>query len=172
MPESALDMPIDMIAADHGIRQLHARFVEATWRMDSTAFAECFAEDGQWKIAGLDLRGREAIGATIGRMLSSAYRKVMLNVGTPVLDVVDGAVVGRVPVTEFAQMLDGSSAMSIGIYHDWYVEERGRWRFAKRHWNFQYRGPMDLTGMFLDRPDYGPPPGMPGPDEPTYVRPK
>ena len=67
MPD--IDLPIDLVAADHGIRQLHARFVEATWRMDSTAFAECFAEDGQWKIAGLDLRGREAIGATIGRML-------------------------------------------------------------------------------------------------------
>ena len=162
----------DLVAADCGIRQLHARFVEATWRMDAASFAQCFAEQGEWKIAGLHLRGRDAIGATIGRMLAGAYRRVLLNVGLPVQDVVDGGVVGRVPVTEFAQMLDGSSAMSIGIYHDWYVEEDGRWHFAKRHWNFQYRGPMDLSGHFIDRPDDGPPPGMPGPEEPTYVRPQ
>ena len=162
----------DMIAADMGIRQLHARFVDATWRMDEASFADCFTDDGEWKIAGLHLRGRAEIGSTIARMLSSAYRRVLLNIGLPVLEAVDGGVVGRVPLTEFAQMLDGSSAMSIGWYHDWYADEGDRWRFRKRHWNFQYRGPMDLTGAFLDRPDYGPPPGMPGPDEATYVRPQ
>ncbi len=163
---------IDLVAADYGIRQLHARFVEATWRMDGDSFAECFASDGEWKIAGMHMHGREEIGSTITRMLKTNYRRVLLNVGLTVLDEVDGQLLGRVPLSEFAQMLDGSSAMSIGWYHDWYVQEGSRWCYKKRHWNFQYRGPMDLSGAFLDRPDYGPPPGMPGLDEPTYVRPQ
>ena len=67
-------------------------------------------------------------------------------------------------------MLDGSTAMTIGIYHDHYVDEDGRWRFQSRHWSMKYRGAPDLSGAFADTPDYGSFPDMPGADEPTYVR--
>ena len=49
----------DFVAAEAGIRQLHARFVDAVWRKDADAFAECFAHDGEWKIAGLELAAEE-----------------------------------------------------------------------------------------------------------------
>jgi hypothetical protein len=48
--------------------------------------------------------------------------------------------------------------------------EDGQWRFALRHWSFKYRGPPDLTGTYIDTPDYGPFPGFPAPGEPTFVR--
>lgn len=161
----------DLIAADVGIRQLHARFADATWRLDPVSFAECFAREGEWKIAGMHLHGRQEIETTFGKLLG-IYRRVMLNTGQTIIDIGADGVTGRVPMMEFAQFADGTSAMSIGFYFDRYVEEDGRWRFAHRHWNFEYRGPTDLSGAFRDSPDYGPPPGMPGPDEPTYVRPQ
>ena len=77
----------DVLIADYAIRQLHGRYVDATWRKDAAAFADCFAEDAEWKIAGMHLRGRAEIGATIQQVLL-----ISLGVGSIVLihHLVDG----------------------------------------------------------------------------------
>lgn len=160
----------DFVVADCGIRQLHARFVDAVWRQDATLFADCFASDGVWKIAGMVIAGREEIGAACGRLLGRCER-IQLVVGQPILEVGDGVASGRLQVTEFAKKHDGTSAITFGTYHDRYVEQAGVWRFGWRHWNMAYHGPLDLSGPFVAPPDYGPFPAMPGADEPTYVRP-
>lgn len=159
----------DFIAAECGIRQLHARFVDAVFRQDATAFGDCFAKDGEWKIAGMHMRGRAEIGGTFGKLLGICAR-VQIILGPLLLDVGQGAATGRIGVTELAKMKDGSSAMTIGIYYDRYVEEDGRWRFKWRHWGLHYRGPTDLSAALIECPDYGAFPGMPGPDEPTFTR--
>lgn len=159
----------DFVAADCAIRQLHARFVDAVWRKDAQAFGECFAEHGEWKIAGLHFSGRAEIADSFARLLGACER-VLVMPGPAVLDIGDGEATGRVPMIENAKLADGSSAMTIGIYFDRYVEEGGRWLFKARHWSLHYRGPSDLSAPFVDSPDYGPPPGMPGPDEPTLTR--
>jgi uncharacterized protein (TIGR02246 family) len=161
-------MTKNFVIAECAIRQLHARVIDAAWRRDGDAYAACFAEDGEWKIATMHIRGRDAIGETFARLLGYCKR-VHFIVSLPLLDIGEGAATGRVPVTEFAWMPDGSSAMTIGIYYDHYVEEGGEWLFRKRHFGLQHRSPMDLSGPFVDCPDYGPPPGMPGPDEPTFT---
>ena len=160
---------IDMIAADFGIRQLHARFVDAVWRQDADEFAACFARDGLWKIAGMDVRGRAALGDAC-RMMLGRCKRIHLIVGLPLLAASGDGVIGRISMTEFSTMQDDSTAMTIGWYHDRYVEEDGMWRFRSRHWSFKYRGPPDLTGFYSDTPDYGAFPGFPAPDEPTFVR--
>ena len=160
---------LEFVIAESGIRQLHARFIDAVWRKDSEAFADCFAEHGEWKIAGLHMRGRQEIAATFARLLG-ACEHVLLTVGMPVLEVEPGRATGRVHCLEFAKLVGGSAAMTIGIYYDRYVEENGRWRFQWRHWALQYRGPADLSAPFVNSPDYGPFPNMPGADEPTFMR--
>lgn len=160
---------IDFVAAEAGIRQLHARFVDAVWRQDAEAFANCFASDGEWKIAGLHMKGREEIGATFGKLLG-VCEKVLVMPGLPILEVDGGKAQGRIHLTEFAKMVDGTSALTIGIYHDRYVEEGGRWVFQWRHFSLQYRGPTDLSAELVPSPDYGPFPGIPEPDEPTLTR--
>ena len=159
----------DLWVADSGIRQLHAHFVDAARRKDARAAADCFVEDGEWKIAGLHMRGRAEIAATFDRLLG-ACEHVQIIPGLPVLEVGDGTASGRIPMTEFARMLDGTFAMTLGVYYDRYVDEGARWRFRWRHFGLRYRGPADLSAPFVDSPDYGPPPGMPGPDEPTFTR--
>ena len=159
----------DFVAAECGIRQLHARCLEAIWRKDAQAFADCFSETGEWKIAGMHMRGRAEIEATFAKLLGLCEH-VMTTVSTPILEVGDGTAFGRIYVTENAKLMNGQFAHTIGIYFDRYVETPEGWKFKWRHWSLQYRGPGDLSAPFYDSPDYGPPPGMPGADEPTTVK--
>lgn len=159
----------NLSTVDFPIRQLHARFIDAVWRKDAEAFGQCFSRDGEWKIAGMHLRGREEVAETFARLLAACQR-VQITSGAPLLDIVQGEVVARSNVTELAKMSDGSGAITLGVYFDHYVEEEGAWRFAWRHWALHYRGPFDLAAEFVDCPDYGPPPGLPGSDEPTFSR--
>lgn len=159
----------DMIAADFGIRQLYARFTDAVWRQDGDLFADCFASDGQWKIAGQVFDGRAAIAGACAALLGRCSH-IHLITGPPILAADGGIVRGRLNMTEFARMQDGSTAMTIGWYHDHYVEEDGMWRFKLRHWSFKYRGEPDLTGFFADTANYGAFPDGPAADEATFVR--
>jgi ketosteroid isomerase-like protein len=165
----------DIVLADFGIRQLHARFVDAVWRQDADSFAACFAADGVWKIAGMHLQGRDAIAQACTTLLGRCER-IQLLPGLPILQVEpdllagSGKATGRLQVTELAKKRDGTSAMTFGVYHDQYVEQDGAWRFQWRHWVMAYHGPVDMSGGFITPPDFGPFPAAPGPDEPTFVR--
>lgn len=160
----------DFVTAECAIRQLQARCVDAIWRKDAKAFADCFASEGaEWKIAGMHMHGRAEIEATFAKLLGVCER-VLTTVGTPILDVEDGAAFGRTYVFENAKLMSGATAFTIGIYYERYVEEADGWKFKWRHWSLQYRGPVDLSAQFYDSPDYGPHPGMPSPDDAVTVR--
>jgi uncharacterized protein (TIGR02246 family) len=156
--------------ADAEIRQLHARFIDAVWRQDDAEFSACFAEDGLWKIAGMEIRGRAAIAGACRTMLGRCSH-IHIIPGLPILEVSGNTAKSRMHLTEFARMQDGATAMTIGWYHDDYLVEDGRWRFAKRHWSMKYRGAPDLTGLYADTANYGAFPDGPAADETTYVRP-
>jgi len=159
----------DVMLAECAIRQLHARFTDASWRQDADAYAELFTEDGEWKLAAMHMRGRDEIRATFKKLLGYTAR-VQLIPGIPLLEVGQGTAASRTNYTELTKMPDGSSAMAIGIYHDRYVKEGDRWFFRWRHFSLHYRGPMDFSDELVASPDYGPFPGMPDWDEPTLTR--
>jgi hypothetical protein len=114
--------------------------------------------------------GRETIFESAGPMLGYCER-IQLFAPTPILDLTDDGAIGRQQMIELAQMKDGSGALTIGVYHDHYVQEDGRWRFARRHWSLKYRGPADFSAAFAPTSDYGAFPAGPAEDEETYVRP-
>ena len=159
----------DFVRAESGIRQLHARCIDAVWRKDAKAFADCFAEDGEWKIAGLHMHGRAEIEAAIGKFLGLSERVFIQN-GDTILEVDGATAIGRTYVLEHSKRADGQGFTTIGIYYERFAEEEGAWKFRWRHWSLQYRGPADLSERFYDSHDYGPPPGMPGQDEPTTIK--
>lgn len=143
------------------IRQLHARYADAVLRKDVPAFADCFAEDGEWRIAGMVLCGRDTIGEAFARIVASANRIVMA-FQPPILDLADsGEVSARTHVSEQCSWNDGRTNLTLGRYFERFVEGGGRWRFGWRLYQVLYTGPADLTGDWFDEPDYGPPPGMP-----------
>lgn len=157
----------DFTIAECGIRQLHAKFVDVVWRQDVQGFGECFALLGEWKIGGLHIVGREAIEETCRNSLGRCSHIQLLP--QPCLLQVSGEVAqGRQHMIELARMNDGSSAMTIGIYHDAYALEDGLWKFQSRFWSLKYRGPTDLSANFFATPDYGPFPATPRPDEQTF----
>lgn len=145
---------MDMIAADFAIRQLHARFADAAWRQDAEEFAACFASQGRWSIAGHDFSGREAIGEACVQLLGRCEH-VHLITGQPILRAEGEAIAGRVTMTEFAWMPDGTQFFTVGIYHDRYVEAAGEWTFAERCWTLKYRGPIDLSGPLSEQAGLG-----------------
>jgi ketosteroid isomerase-like protein len=159
----------DLVAADFGIRQCHSKFADAVWRQDAATFASCFASDGEWKIAGFRFAGRDAVEAAFGQLVGRCTR-VHLVTGQPLLAAEGDQVIGRMAMTEFAWMPDGTQFMTVGMYHDRYVEEDGAWRYRERFWSFKYRGPIDLSAGLAPTPDYGAFPARPGPDEETFVR--
>lgn len=150
----------DLVAIDASIRQLHARYSDAVWRKDAQAFADCFAPDGEWRISGMVMRGREAIAATIGRILGHMNR-VLFTYHQPLLNIAGGEVCGRAMVEEKVSWANGKANVSIGRYFERYAEVDGRWCFTWRLFELHYRGAPDLSGEWYEHPDYGPPPAMP-----------
>jgi uncharacterized protein (TIGR02246 family) len=161
------------VAVECAVRQLHARYADAVWRKDTAAFVDCFAEDAVWRIAGQELVGREVIGAGFDKFMAILDRTLM-TFRTPLLTLGDepGTASARTYVSELNKYKDGSAVATIGVYYERFAERDGVWRFAWRHWNMYYYGPPDHSAHFHDCKEFGPPPGMPGPDDPTTERAK
>ena len=160
----------DFLKVECGVRQLMGRYADAVWRQDSAAFAECWGEDAVWKIAGREASGRAPIVAMFEASLAASER-VMMWTGIPVIELSSEGATGRVQVTELIKRKTGEGARTLGLYYDHYREEAGHWRFARRHFNLYYLGPPDLSGDINPQVlEYGPPPGMPGADDPTALR--
>jgi ketosteroid isomerase-like protein len=159
----------DLMAAEFAIRQLQARYADALWHKDPDSFAALFTRDGEWKISGMHMRGREEIRQTFAKYMVHLDRCLM-TFRTPIVDVVDGVLTSRTYVTEQNKFADGQAASTLGIYYERFAEEEGRLLFRWRHWNMYYIGPADLSEKFYPVKEFGPPPGFPAPDDPTTVR--
>jgi ketosteroid isomerase-like protein len=162
-------MSLDLLLAEAAITRLHADFVDAVWRQDGDAIAACCAPDAEWKIAGLHLKGAAEIGSTLARALGGC-QKVRFITTPPQLAIDGDSAIGRVHCTEITKLKTGVATMTLGIYFDRYVAAGDRWLFRTRHWALHYSGPPDLSADYVDCPDYGPFPALPGPDEPTFNR--
>lgn len=159
----------DFLLAESAIRQLYGRYCDAVWRKDTEAFVDCFTEGATWKIAGKTIRGRVDIGSSFEAFLAQS-EKVMMFVGIPILDVNEGAATGRIQATELLKLKDGNAIRTLGIYYERFVEVNDRWLIESHHFNMYYYGPPDLSEPYYECQEYGPLPGMPGPDDPTTVR--
>lgn len=142
------------------VRELHARYTDAVWRKDFSAFAQCFSYDAEWRIGGLVLRGRQQIEETIEKILAN-FRRVLITFQSPILHIGKDGLTGRTYMQEQVARIDGTSSIAIGRYYENFLQEDGRWRFAWRLFERHYSGPLDLSGEFYEWPDYGPPPAMP-----------
>jgi ketosteroid isomerase-like protein len=153
----------DLVTAEAGVRQLHARYVDAVFRKDYPAFGDCWTEDAEWRIRGHVYRGRSEICAFLARAMDNFHR-VIMTFRTPIIDLRPDGAYCRTYVTEQNGFKDGRPGSTIGMYYEKAVEQDGRWRRAWALFQLHYIGPADLTGSFFEHPDYGPPPGFPPPD--------
>jgi hypothetical protein len=158
--------PSERLAAEVGIRRLHALCADAVWRKDRAAFVDCFTPDGEWKAAGMHLRGHEAIGDGFDRFLALNER-VLMSFASPILEIGQGIASGRTYTTETVKTHDGNGMCSVGIYYERFVEVHGEWLFQWRHFDFCYFGPPDLSAPLFPFVDRGRPPSLPDPETPT-----
>jgi hypothetical protein len=84
-------------------------------------------------------------------------------VNTIVLEIDGDAALGRCYVQEILRLADGSARAAMGVYHDAFAVEDGRWTFASRRYDPVYIGVADYTAAFFDVPAYGAPPHDPDP---------
>lgn len=149
-----------MLVADLGVRTLHQRYTDAVWRHDYDAFAECFSEDGEWRISGMALRGRPKIRETFERIMQRLDR-VLISFRSPIIHIAAGEVSARTYIDERCAWTNGDTNIALGCYYERFVEREGCWYFKWRLFQPLYRGPPDMTGTFFAHPDYGEPPAMP-----------
>jgi SnoaL-like domain len=152
--------------AQAGIRELHARYSDATFRKDYDAFAGCFAPDAEWRISGRVFRGPGEVREAIATIMDKFIR-VLITFRTPILNVGDGLASGRTWVDERCAWKNGDTNVAIGLYYEHFALAGDRWLFSWRMFETHYRGPPDMTGEFFDHQDYGPPPAMPPRDTMT-----
>jgi len=160
--------PLEFALAECGIRQHHALYADAVWRMDFDAFGECFTEDCEWRIGGAVLHGRDEIVEHNRKLFTTRFKKLFITLRTPILQVhADGSASGRTYFDARNLMADGSGFAPIGLYFERFVNCGDRWRSSWRLFQTLYTGPSDLSGAFHDVPEFGAPPAMPPADTET-----
>ncbi len=159
---------IEFLAAESGVRQLQARYIDAVWRKDFDAFGDCFTEDADWRIAGKLFRGRADCRGLLEAMMP-AIDRVYIMMGSPLIQIEsDGIASARTYLTEMNASKGVPAIFAIGIYYDRCVREGDVWRFSWHHYQSYYHGPGDLSVPFRETIiDYGAPFGMPGLDDPA-----
>ena len=150
----------DFTVAECAIRQLHARYLDAVFRKDFDAFANCFTEDAEWRISGMILRGRTEIAGNLKRLMPNFHR-VLMTWRTPIVEVGDGVASSRTYVTEQNAFFNGRPGTTVGTYFERFVDQGDQWRFTWRMFQLHYIGPPDITASIFPNPEFGPPPGMP-----------
>jgi uncharacterized protein (TIGR02246 family) len=151
----------DFVVAESAIRQLHSRYIDSVWRKDYDAFGNCFAEDCQWRIGGMMLEGRKNIVDGFIK-LTDRFAHVLVTLRTPIVHLTGkGTASARTYLTEQNVFKDGTAYAPIGMYYEHFVDEGDQWRFKWRLFQAHYVGPPDMSGKFIEQPDYGPPPNMP-----------
>jgi len=159
-------MSLDALEKELAIRKMLAVSSDCVWRKALDEYGACWANDGEWRIMGLVVNGREAIKVTWGQFMDGL--KTAWQVTPNMIIEVDGEVgYGRLYIQETLQQPDGSVNVMRGIYHDTYKMEDSKWVFAKRHIDIVYMGPADMSGRFYETVPYGPAPRDANPDRPA-----
>jgi len=133
------------IADELAIRALVARYCHGIAERDDEAWAETWAVDGEWKVLGQDVRGRDAILALYQKLVAGC-RWVVQVATDGVIELAGDEATGRWQITETIQAKDGRAMINVGRYRDRYRRDAdGSWRFARREFRFSYSGPPDYS---------------------------
>src|SRR4030095_15557802 len=135
-----------------GIRQLHARYIDAVLRVDYDAFRACWTEDAEWRISGNVFRGRDEILGFFKRAMVNFHR-VIMTFRTPLIELTDAGARTRIHVTENNGFKNGRPGASIGTYYEKLVQQDGQWLRSWALYQLHYMGPSDLTGDYFEQPD-------------------
>lgn len=147
---------------ESALRTLLARSSDCVWRRDKAGYAECWASDGEWRILGQVIHGREAIAETWCKLMEP-FDKVWQLSHNVVFGFDRDRPAARLYLEETLLVPTGQVNILKGVYHDSYVLQDGAWRFARRHIDIGYLGPADFSGRWFPMIDHGLAPYDPDP---------
>ena len=130
---------------DREIRDLVARYCHSIAEQDDKAWADTWAEDGEWVVLGSKVNGREAILAHYQKLVSGVGW-VVQHASNGLIELDGNAARGRWQIIEYLQSAKGRGGVNIARYRDDYVRcADGRWRFARRELVTTHVGAADLS---------------------------
>src|SRR4029079_3362223 len=124
--------------AREDIRQLWADYGRTLDNRDFTAFAQLFARDGEFVGGGgASARGRDAVGALLGRLLQTNYpdsrgKNFHLFFGEAIEVNGDRATAVSKGGFVMASSANKPEMLLLATYRDEFVREDGRWKFKRR----------------------------------------
>jgi uncharacterized protein (TIGR02246 family) len=138
------------------IRDLVNRFTDAVNCRRPDDLAQLFTSDGEWVVPGMPETIGDAIPGLLATLLGQFDFLVQMLLAGRV--VVDGDTArARWHIGEVARATDGGASQFYGVYHDELVRTAEGWRFARRRFDFTYRGRFEMGGKVyeLGEPDGG-----------------
>lgn len=139
-------------ADELAIRQLTASFSDAVNRKAFDDFAALWATDGIWSMPGLeDTVGPEAAAARL-RELSGNFEFLLQLLHGGQVWVSGDTALARWYLVEIGRAQDGKGVHFAGVYRDRLTRTADGWRFARRRFDFLYRGFADFPGKSYDFP--------------------
>ncbi len=138
-------MNVEQVADRLEIHDLVARYADAVTHRDERAWADTWAEDGEWHVLGRVAKGRDDLVKLWSSLMEGIPFVVQLVSGGRVRTEGDRGT-GHWQVTEHLQMPGGAGMLNLGTYEDAYQREGDAWRFRRRVFHVSYMGPPDLSG--------------------------
>src|SRR5688572_4329322 len=130
---------------DQEIRDLVSRYCHAIAERDDAAWADTWAEDGEWVVLGSTVRGRDAILAHYQKLVSGVSFVVQF-AHNGLVEIQGDTAKGRWLIAEYLQGAQGRGGQNLARYRDDYARGADRrWRFARRELVPTYLGAADLS---------------------------
>ncbi len=143
------------VADELAIRQLVASYADAVNRVDEDQWAQTWANNCTWVLAGLgDVDGKvNVVGMWQQAMKGFAFVVQLVDQGTVFIDG-DNAK-GRWYLSEHLRPVGSSDGLyNIGTYADEYQKVEGEWLFTRRDYHILYNdeGKGDMSGIVTRLP--------------------
>ena len=113
------------------IRERIEAYGDAVFRHDAEAWIANWAEDGVWRLPGIEVAGRARIKAAWEQAMGAFAQAAFFSVSGEI-SVTGGAATARVYTQEVLVDHAGAVRRIVGAYDDTLVNQGGAWLFASR----------------------------------------
>lgn len=124
------------IAAREAIRDLSARYCDCIWRKDVDGLVSLFADDGTFRVEGLEVEASSHGHAQLRKVYEKALDELdpRLFIHSQIVDLLSAnRATGRCYVEVFSAKY-GMERVGLGYYEDQYSKIGDKWKFTSRRY--------------------------------------
>jgi ketosteroid isomerase-like protein len=120
------------------IRERIERYSDAVFRRDEAAWAENWAEQAVWSLAGTEVSGKDAI-VSMWRQAMTQFSFVAFFATPGAIEISGDSATARVYTSEVLAGVDGNLSRILGRYDDRLVRKNDQWLFAERRYTILHQ---------------------------------